>query len=374
LAHCSYWKYFCSFCAASAMLLACTNPLGSASSSQSNFLSSVGGALHLTDSDNSSLGFGGGTSAGSAWDTAKGFLRLDQTGLATNLELDPSWTPAWSNIVGYWKLNGTSGSIANNAVIPATIGSNGVFLNANGSTFPTTGYSAGQLNQGINFDGSDDAIAVPNYADIANWDHGITVQFWAKSNSANWSSSDNGFVVKRNSFVLNSTGSGTQLGFYVWNGTSWSELVYTVPVSIQSWHHYVFTCDNSTMKLYLDGQFVASQSGTGAILDDGSSSLYIANDPGGSGRYFNGSMDDVAIWNIPLSAAAVGSIYQHQSAKYAGTFTSRVMDAADSSTWASLAWKPTLPFFKELPDGGVSESASSYSSQSASLMNGIVGL
>jgi hypothetical protein len=38
------------------------------------------------------------------------------------------------------------------------------------------------------------------------------------------------------------------------------------------------------------------------------------------------------------------------TASRAGVYTSRIMDAKSISSWTTLSWIPTLPFFKELPD------------------------
>src|SRR5690606_20596420 len=70
-------------------------------------------------------------------------------------------------------------------------------------------------------------------------------------------------------------------------------------------------------------------------------------------------------------------IYDRQKATYAGTLTSPVVDYDTEQVYESLDWKSTLPFFKELPDGGGanSESTEDYSDlYSSALMEGVVGL
>ena len=58
-------------------------------------------------------------------------------------ELDLSWTPQWSDLVAYWKMNETSGSIVD-SVGGRTVAAAGTL------TYSQTG----QLNQSINFNGS----------------------------------------------------------------------------------------------------------------------------------------------------------------------------------------------------------------------------
>ena len=79
--------------------------------------------VHLSDRDNTTLGFLGGTHNGTVWDSTNSVLSMDTSGAMTNLaELDSSWTPQWANIVGYWKLNGTIGAITNGATATPVIG------------------------------------------------------------------------------------------------------------------------------------------------------------------------------------------------------------------------------------------------------------
>lgn len=109
-------------------------------------------------------------------------------------------------------------------------------------------------------------------------------------------------------------------------------------------------------------------------------------DAGVGNQHFDGSIDEVALWSTALTTSEIQSIYNRQSPKYAGTFTSRVMNALSSSSWTTLSWLPTLPFFKELPDyasGAIqNEVSTQYTSLVGStgstgandLMSGIVGL
>jgi len=96
-------------------------------------------------------------------------------------------------------------------------------------------------------------------------------------------------------------------------------------------------------------------SGVGVIWDTSNNFLRLGNSGGCNGSSTN--------------CASLDS-----SATYAGTFQSRIMDAGGINVWTNFNWVPTLPFNKELPDGGISETPSSYSSQTSSLMSGIVGL
>ncbi|MCP4743317.1 MAG: LamG domain-containing protein, partial [Actinomycetales bacterium] len=77
------------------------------------------------------------------------------------------------------------------------------------------------------------------------------------------------------------------------------------------WHHFVGTSDlaNNNRTLYIDGVVQASQT-MSAINSDPNLPLMIGENPQALNRGWNGEIDDVAIWNRPLSADEVDEIYQ----------------------------------------------------------------
>ena len=74
------------------------------------------------------------------------------------------------------------------------------------------------------------------------------------------------------------------------------------------WNQVVFTADAGSQSLYINGGLVAS---TNAPLADHSGRSYLSVGSGqdGSVGYFNGSIDDLRIFNRALSAAEVASLY-----------------------------------------------------------------
>ena len=74
------------------------------------------------------------------------------------------------------------------------------------------------------------------------------------------------------------------------------------------WNQVVFTADAGSQNLYFNGSLVAS---TNVPLADhgGRSYLSVGSGQDGSVGYFNGSIDDVRIFNRALSAAEVASLY-----------------------------------------------------------------
>jgi hypothetical protein len=338
--------------------------LGGSSSSQLWFLSTP-----PTLTDNTAALFNQGTSTGTAWDASNGSVRLDHAGTATALELSPSWTPAWSNIVGYWKMNEASWNGTAGEVIDSSgNGNHGTSMGCATTTSSSIlGAAAGSFN-GTNCS----YVHIPSIPGAqANY---LTVATWFKTTAAGGATM---FISNHQPgpWYLCTLGSNN-IHFMLQTTAVRIDYSPSTPYSINdgNWHHVVATYDGAAMKVYIDGTLLGSTPQSGAISSAGGD-LEIGTYNFGTATYnWNGLMDDAAIWNTALSASAVSTIYQHQLAKYAGTFQSRVIDGLSLNTWSSLSWISTLPFGKPLPDTSSENSASYPSIYSSSLMTGIAGL
>lgn len=348
--------------------------------SDSSKVEFVGGVARLKaagqqDADNSPTQFGAATMSSTTWD-AGNFVRLSAT---TNIsELDPSWAPQWSHIVGYWKLNGTVGPITNGSVMPATVGTNGLAVRAG-----TLSYEAGKMSQVMAFQDGKDVMKVHAALPITNK---YTFSFWIYINS---------FPATISAPI--SVGSGTGAGsspsaslaweiFFNQNYTSGGYPAYGINMvdvpslkksgtgvntftvnDLGRWHHIVFAFDSSASrktKIYKDGRLLP------AGLDQMDAS-FPAHDAFWVGGYradtngccnTNGKTDEVAVWNTTLTDQEVEAIYNRQSAKYSGQIKSRVMDAfIAAQPWTSFGLTTTLPFYKELTGASGSETSTNYS-------------
>lgn len=174
-------------------------------------------------------------------------------------------------------------------------------------------YSGGSA---LSLDGVDDYVEV---SANQNPTDAITVEAWAKSDTATWNSYGS-LVSKRNAFILHPELNTNSIKFYIHNGSQWHSVIYSPDSSfdITQWHHYAGTYDGTTLSFYVDGQEVnTSKVNAGAInLDSGV--LTIGRDDGldGSDRFFKGEIDEVRIWETARTEA---EIQQNLYAKLAGT-------------------------------------------------------
>jgi hypothetical protein len=202
----------------------------------------------------------------------------------------------------YWRLGETSGSTAADE------------LNANPGTYNNvtlnqTGMLACDANPSASFNGASSYVRVASSSSL-NMTSAVTVEFWAKRRTI-----ATGYQV-----LVGKPGNGQSKfeNYAVWlsnnryqayfgNGTTFVT-VLTPTVTDTNWHHVVATDDGSTAKIYLDGVLKASTATTLALTAN-NNPINIGRADGG-GYFFNGWLDEVAVYPTALSAAAVQGHYQ----------------------------------------------------------------
>jgi|GEM_PF-1514250 len=333
------------------------------------------------DADDSAQGWGSSTLSGMKWDSSLQRIVLDSS--SDSGSLSSTWTPEYANLVGYWKLDGTANtSIADSTTISATIGTNGVFKNADTSITPTTSYTGSPQGTGIQFDGVDDQIQIPYSSDLHP--STITVSSWFKVDSITASRSKLVSTTEAGGYTLSiGAASGTACGanavcFSAMIGGSYRQAsVPTSMVVLGAWNHVVGTYDGTTVRIYFNGTEANSTSFSisGSIQYGSSTPLCIGSEGDTSncnvGSFLQGSESNVAIWNTALTAREVKTLYERQSARYTGTLTSRVMDGGTGASWPGLDWRTSLPYGKELPSNATSDSTDYSNLLSSS--NGLLG-
>jgi chitodextrinase len=92
------------------------------------------------------------------------------------------------------------------------------------------------------------------------------------------------------------------------------------PLALNTWTMVTMTHDGTNDKIYFNGTEVATKAVTGA-LDATVHPLGIGYDPIVNVNYFNGSLDEVQLYNVALSAAQIAALYAAQSTAPAVTDT-----------------------------------------------------
>ena len=84
------------------------------------------------------------------------------------------------------------------------------------------------------------------------------------------------------------------------------------PVNDENWHHFAAISDlnavNFGTALYIDGVQATSFAGAPNLAANGKR-MMIGDNPDANGRFWNGLVDDVAVWDRPLNEKEVGALY-----------------------------------------------------------------
>jgi len=310
-------------------------------------------ALDFTDDDDTATGFSGGTKVGVSWNTnsinklilgpdtdCDGNMSEGETVYTNCAELDESWTPQWSSLVAYWKMNGaTGGTSFTDSVGGKTVTTSG---NIQTSTVEIKLGSSSAL-----LDGSGDYLTLPSHADFAFGAGDWAIMIWFRvANLTNYRMIYDGRPGANGPYPTMEINPNGGVEYFTNSGFAISSVDGLV--SPGGWYHFLLTRIAGSTKLYLNGQQV------GATYADAinypQTAVVIGTNALAAITYdFNGNMDDFAIWKgAGLTSTEVQTIYSRQSAKYSGSLTSRVMNYGSSIAWDGLKWLTTLPFGKEL--------------------------
>jgi hypothetical protein len=199
-------------------------------------------------------------------------------------------------LVGYWNLDGSvtdgsgygnAGALHGTTSFTATVPGTVTFSDPDAATFDgLTGYAQ---------------VATPVNMPAAGVTQ--TISLWAKFPSS---------IATQAMVALTGAGSAVELGLgssniRVWK-SSGTDLAHVAAPIDGAWHHIAYVYDPSagtTDKLYIDG---ALTSGLGVAHDAGAVTGVFIGADSASTNFFNGSLDDVRIYNRALTITEVGSL------------------------------------------------------------------
>jgi hypothetical protein len=172
-------------------------------------------------------------------------------------------------------------------------------------------------------DGTGDYLTLPGSSDFDFGTADFTLGFWMKpTNTTQWAalmSSPNywtsGYSGNWGIDIYNYPGIGSKIRLYSYGDgqAPASELAYVSSVVLTTeWQHIVFVRDSGTLKCFINGVESGSTRADNfstADLSDGVNGLYLGHTAPGSGTDFDGSIDDVRIYNKALTQTEIQSIY-----------------------------------------------------------------
>jgi hypothetical protein len=226
-----------------------------------------------------------------------------------------------SGLVGLWHMNNDSRYGENNTRVYDFSGSGN-----NGTVVGATWTSAGKVGGAYNFDGGGNRITNDNLVSNLT-DFSVGVWFYPRRLDVGY----NQIVTSRNFYISGNAPAVSGWGFWTWyqgntlrfsvnknNTGGYSVTTPSYALDLNKWYFAVATFSKSTgnASLYIDGILTGSNANANV---DSFSDMGIRLSYHDITRSWDGSIDEVAIWNRSLSAEEILNLYQ-SSDKYQGTF------------------------------------------------------
>lgn len=142
----------------------------------------------------------------------------------------------------------------------------------------------------------------PSFISIEAW---IKADTWATNVWQNTIVSKDGWASGNQGYVLRAGANGT-LSFNFSGAGTWIEATSGPVMQTGKWYHVAGTYDGTTMRVYINGEEVGTATYSG-VIDNGAYDLHIgrAAYTNGGTRYFDGTIDEVRIWNTAISQTAI---------------------------------------------------------------------
>lgn len=251
-----------------------------------------------------------GTGAAVQWNApaAEGIYQVtlqvaDDQGLtaqATTNLLVKTFAASSGNIIADYPFNGN----------PNDVSGNNLHGQANGATLTTDVFGLSQ--SAYYFNGGSQNISVANNP-LLNFQAGITASCWVKPTA----------LPEKETFVLShgswqgrwkiSINPDRRLRWTVNTLSAIGDLDATFPLKMDSFYHVAVTYTNGFMAMYINGELHSYRPLNGQIRQTTVSFLMGQMLPGETAYNFNGTIDDVKIYDYALTPDAVGQLYQQDA-------------------------------------------------------------
>jgi uncharacterized protein (TIGR02145 family) len=263
----------------------------------------------------------------------------------------PSYVPT-NGLIGWWPFNGNANDESGN-------GNNGT---VNGATLTTDRF--GLSNKAYSFNSN--YISVPHNS-LFNFEtnNSVTVSLWFNTTNKVGSvfvQKQSGVGATQNGFNVGFLNSNTNLAGISQKATGSMSIISTPSSIINSntWYHLVYVFNNGVASLYVNGQLILNQTDPGSQVGNSITDLIFGYGLPSNNAYYNGKLDDIAIYNRALTQQEITNLYSGSSPPTITTTASpTLINCGESTTLTASSTSAAQPCLKaDLP---------------ANLQNGLVG-
>lgn len=211
----------------------------------------------------------------------------------------------------------------------------------NGTKYITFGFAPEKtFARSIDFNGTTDYI---NSGNNVNLNGSFTASAWIKRNANNGTIFSKKNTTTGYEFFINATGRAQM----TWtNGAATQTITSTVIIPAGKWHNLAVSFDGSVAKLYVDGVLDVSQNLL-APQNNAFEFVVAANNSVAPTRFFNGTIDEVRVWNIALTQIQLRFLMNQEMDKHTDGSTKGVVIPQDITLneVASLPWSNVLLYY-----------------------------
>ncbi len=239
-----------------------------------------------------------------------------------------------TGLVGYWRLNAVNGT--NYTKDFSGYGNDGRLMKFdNGGNPPVNNFTAGKIGNALKFDGVNDYINVPTSSSLnpPNNFTEFTMSGWI-------------YMKGMQPFFQHPWGPGHYYTFYISPNSSTLAFKFTniggvqetrafQDISQNQWIHLAATYDGSNIRAYVNGTLKYTEPASGTLYVP-SNQPFIIGATASNNNFWNGTIDEVRIYNRSLSADEIATQYQMQYPYYAGT------DDSLNGAWAINFTQPAI--------------------------------
>ncbi len=247
-----------------------------------------------------------------------------------------------NGLVGYWTFDGKN--LYQNLQDVSGNGNHGRLLNATvGHNATSTMTVPGRIGQGLDFDGTDDSVAIGQLSSLTIKNFTVTVWFKREGAGTTVSTGTGGQTAEPIVAKLVGESETENLNGNFFIGIDQSTLAIAVDfekdstsniggaptgfnapidgvtaITNNTWNHVAYVVDTANMYIYLNGSLDASISTTSQPQSPSDQYLCFAracNSSGAPTGAFNGVVDEVRIYNRVLSATEILQLYKSGQAK-----------------------------------------------------------
>ncbi|MBW3015450.1 LamG domain-containing protein, partial [Candidatus Woesearchaeota archaeon] len=220
---------------------------------------------------------------------------------------------------------------------------------------------------GSNASGTDQRIRISDSEELRLTNQSFTISLWI-NRDGDLDTNIGMLLIKKHSvapwesyklLINDNQGGKVQFRQYDAAGSSLSDTTSNAGIPSNTWVHVVVLYNGTHQMLYIDGVKQTDVDAWSDTFDANSDLLIGSNDAGGFSytSAFNGTIDEVALWNRSLSESEILDIYNSQSLYLSkGSYESRIYNAGFRATWLNISWDEALPYSEDLPNNDGNDS------------------